>query len=153
MSDSIIAPVQIQHLWLRDFTFHLAGSPAEHMEFGLDIEMDQEKLVRKDGATDSKEIRLTVNCNLHDRENVIKICASINAVVEACVEMPHNEQLSDGEADKYLTTNAISMAYAHIRSIVLLNSGLSPMREFQLPAILPQSVYKHLQDNPRDDSY
>lgn len=41
---------------------------------------------------------------------------------------------------RYLLSNAISMAYGHAKSYLMVVTGLSPMGALTLPAILPSEL-------------
>ncbi len=47
---------------------------------------------------------------------------------------------SGEDPQRYLAANAISIAYSHARSSIMVLAGMSPIQSFILPAVLPYSI-------------
>lgn len=140
MENVILAPIQVERLYLVDSSFHIEDAPAKDMDqrLGLDIEAKQLEVNDGEGLV---AINLTVNASLVDNENdEEKMRAGTVVFISASASIP--EEFSDAEAKEYLLSNAVSMAYAHAKSCLMGITGLSPMGVMTLPAILP-SVIAH----------
>ncbi len=146
MENVILAPIQVERLYLVDSSFHIEDAPAKDMDqrLGLDIEAKQLEVNDGEGLV---AINLTVNASLVDNENdEEKMRAGTVVFISASASIP--EEFSDAEAKEYLLSNAVSMAYAHAKSCLMGITGLSPMGVMTLPAILP-SVIAH--NYPQED--
>ena len=140
MENVILAPIQVERLYLVDSSFHIEDAPARGMDqrLGLDIEAKQLEVNDGEGLV---AINLTVNASLVDNENdEEKMRAGTVVFISASASIP--KEFSDAEAKEYLLSNAVSMAYAHAKSCLMGITGLSPMGVMTLPAILP-SVIAH----------
>lgn len=51
--------------------------------------------------------------------------ADVTVAISVSTKMPFD--ISDDEARRYLLSNAISMAYGHAKSYLMVVTGLSPM--------------------------
>ena len=67
-----------------------------------------------------------------------KMRADVTVAISVSTKMPFD--ISDDEARRYLLSNAISMAYGHAKSYLMVVTGLSPMGALTLPAILPSEL-------------
>lgn len=148
MENVILAPIQVERLYLVDSSFHIEDAPAKDMDqrLGLDIEAKQLEVNDGEGLV---AINLTVNALLVDNENdEEKMRAGTVAFISASASIP--EEFSDAEAKEYLLSNAVSMAYAHAKSCLMGITGLSPMGAMTLPAILPSVIaHNYLQEDRR----
>ena len=153
MENVILAPIQVERLYLVDSSFHIEDAPAKDMDqrLGLDIEAKRLKVNDGEGLV---AINLTVNASLVDNENdEEKMRAGTVVFISASASIP--EEFSDAEAKEYLLSNAVSMAYAHAKSCLMGLSlihitGLSPMGVMTLPAILPSVIaHNYLQEDRR----
>ena len=148
MENVILAPIQVERLYLVDSSFHIEDAPAKDMDqrLGLDIEAKQLEVNDGEGLV---AINLTVNASLVDNENdVEKMRAGTVVFISASASIP--EEFSDAEAKEYLLSNAVSMAYAHAKSCLMGITGLSPMGVMTLPAILPSVIaHNYLQEDRR----
>lgn len=148
MENVILAPIQVERLYLVDSSFHIEDAPAKDMDqrLGLDIEAKQLEVNDGEGLV---AINLTVNASLVDNENdEEKMRAGTVVFISASASIP--EEFSDVEANEYLLSNAVSMAYAHAKSCLMGITGLSPMGVMTLPAILPSVIaHNYLQEDRR----
>lgn len=148
MENVILAPIQVERLYLVDSSFHIEDAPAKDMDqrLGLDIEAKQLEVNDGEGVV---AINLTVNASLVDNENdEEKMRAGTVVFISASASIP--EEFSDAEAKEYLLSNAVSMAYAHAKSCLMGITGLSPMGVMTLPAILPSVIaHNYLQEDRR----
>lgn len=148
MENVILAPIQVERLYLVDSSFHIEDAPAKDMDqrLGLDIEAKQLEVNDGEGLV---AINLTVNASLVDNENdEEKMRAGTVVFISASASIP--EEFSDAEAKEYLLSNAVSMAYAHAKSCLMGITGLSPMGVMTLPAILPSLIaHNYLQEDRR----
>lgn len=148
MENVILAPIQVERLYLVDSSFHIEDAPAKDMDqrLGLDIEAKQLEVNDGEGLV---AINLTVNASLVDNENdEEKMRAGTVVFISASASIP--EEFSDAEAKEYLLSNAVSMAYAHAKSCLMGITGLSPMGVMTLPAILPSVIaHNYLQEDRR----
>lgn len=148
MENVILAPIQVERLYLVDSSFHIEDAPAKDMDqrLGLDIEAKQLEVNDGEGLV---AINLTVNASLVDNENdEEKMRAGTVVFISASASIP--EVFSDAEAKEYLLSNAVSMAYAHAKSCLMGITGLSPMGVMTLPAILPSVIaHNYLQEDRR----
>lgn len=148
MENVILAPIQVERLYLVDSSFHIEDAPAKDMDqrLGLDIEAKQLEVNDGEGLV---AINLMVNASLVDNENdEEKMRAGTVVFISASASIP--EEFSDAEAKEYLLSNAVSMAYAHAKSCLMGITGLSPMGVMTLPAILPSVIaHNYLQEDRR----
>ena len=148
MENVILAPIQVERMYLVDSSFHIEDAPAKDMDqrLGLDIEAKQLEVNDGEGLV---AINLTVNASLVDNENdEEKMRAGTVVFISASASIP--EEFSDAEAKEYLLSNAVSMAYAHAKSCLMGITGLSPMGVMTLPAILPSVIaHNYLQEDRR----
>lgn len=81
---------------------------------------------------------LGVSTSLVDSENADeeKMSAGLVVLISVCATLP--QELS--EAKEYLLSNAVSMAYAHVKSCFMTITGLSPMGAVVLPSISPYAI-------------
>ena len=61
-------------------------------------------------------------------------------LVSAHASLPAS--MTDEQADEYLLSNAISMAYGHAKTCIMTVSGLSPAGPVMIPAILPLDIVR-----------
>ncbi len=137
--NGFIAPIQIQELYLVESSFHIAETPAQDMDQKLGLDIDAKRLDIASGEG-SVAINLTVSTSLVDNANDGEVKMASEAVVHisACASLPQG--MSEAEAREYLLSNAVSMAYAHAKSCIMVITGLSPMGTVSFPAILPQVI-------------
>lgn len=141
MSNDILAPIRINNLFLTDIQFQLANSPAEHMSLRVEENHNIEAFSR-DAKTDLYSLTLVfrLDANLIDEDNPEDVLVHSHAQIIIDVSVPSDIDQSGQNPKIYLESNAISMAYAHARSSIMMLAGLSPMQSFVLPPILPYAV-------------
>ncbi len=139
MENAIIAPIQVNELFLVKSSFQIADSPAAAMDqrLGLDFVVKQ---LESEGDEGVVGLSLTVETSLVDRENddEEKMFASVEVFISAHAALP-----TDGtgrQAEEYLLSNAISMAYGHAKTCIMTMTGLSPVGSVVIPAILPFDI-------------
>lgn len=141
METVMIAPIQLDDLFLVSSSFQVADCPAEHMDqkIGLDFTVKQ---LERSGSEGLVALNLTVKTSLvdHEHDNEEKLQASVEVLVSAHASLPTS--MTDEQADEYLLSNAISMAYGHAKTCIMTVSGLSPAGPIMIPAILPLDIVR-----------
>lgn len=141
METVMIAPIQLDDLFLVSSSFQVADCPAEHMDqkIGLDFTVKQ---LERSGSEGLVALNLTVKTSLvdHEHDNEEKLQASVEVLVSAHASLPSS--MTDEQADEYLLSNAISMAYGHAKTCIMTVSGLSPAGPIMIPAILPLDIVR-----------
>lgn len=139
MSKDFIAPVQVANMFVVDSDFHIDDSPSQNMELKVDVAY-QDVLLRKGESSSRADLKLLVRGSLVDKDDNAKekMHAGVTVSISVSAQMPPS--FSDDEARQYLLSNAISMAYGHAKSYLMLITGLSPMGALTLPAILPAEL-------------
>ena len=133
MSKDFIAPIQVVHLFVVDSTFHIENEPSQNMDLKVDVHLLRNK------AGERADLKLYVCGSLIDRDDAKeKMRADVTVAISVSTKMPFD--ISDDEARRYLLSNAISMAYGHAKSYLMVVTGLSPMGALTLPAILPSEL-------------
>ncbi|MGO5240065.1 hypothetical protein ACTQ1Z_03900 [Parolsenella sp. LCP21S3_E11] len=137
----MIAPIQLDDLFLVSSSFQVADCPAEHMDqkIGLDFTVKQ---LERSGSEGLVALNLTVKTSLvdHEHDDEEKLQASVEVLVSAHASLPTS--MTDEQADEYLLSNAISMAYGHAKTCIMTVSGLSPAGPVMIPAILPLDIVR-----------
>lgn len=139
MSKDFIAPVQVANMFVVDSDFHIDDSPSQNMELKVDVAY-QDVLLRKGESSSRADLKLLVRGSLVDKDDNAKekMHAGVTVSISVSAQMPPS--FSDDEARQYLLSNAISMAYGHAKSYLMVITGLSPMGALTLPAILPAEL-------------
>lgn len=139
MSKEFIAPVQVANMFVVDSDFHIDDSPSQNMELKVDVSY-QDVLLRKGENSSRADLKLLVRGSLVDKDDNAKekMHAGVTVSISVSAQMPPS--FSDDEARQYLLSNAISMAYGHAKSYLMVITGLSPMGALTLPAILPAEL-------------
>lgn len=141
METVMIAPIQLDDLFLVSSSFQVADCPAEHMDqkIGLDFTVKQ---LERSGSEGLVALNLTVKTSLvdHEHDDEEKLQASVEVLVSAHASLPTS--MTDEQADEYLLSNAISMAYGHAKTCIMTVSGLSPAGPVMIPAILPLDIVR-----------
>ncbi len=141
METVMIAPIQLDDLFLVSSSFQIADCPAEHMDqkIGLDFTVKQ---LGRSGSEGLVALNLTVKTSLvdHEHDDEEKLQASVEVLVSAHASLPTS--MTDEQADEYLLSNAISMAYGHAKTCIMTVSGLSPAGPVMIPAILPLDIVR-----------
>lgn len=139
MSKDFIAPVQVANMFVVDSDFHIDDSPSQNMELKVDVAY-QDVLLRKGESSSRADLNLLVRGSLVDKDDDAKekMHAGVTVSISVSAQMPPS--FSDDEARQYLLSNAISMAYGHAKSYLMVITGLSPMGALTLPAILPAEL-------------
>lgn len=139
MENAIIAPIQLDDLFLTKSSFQIADSPADNMDqrLGLDFVV---KRLDVDGGEGLVALYLTVQTSLVDRErdDEDKMSACVQVFASAHAVLP--EGVAEEQAKEYLLSNAISMAYGHAKTCIMTIAGLSPAGPVMTPAILPLDI-------------
>lgn len=139
MSGDFIAPIQIVNLFVVDSDFHIEDSPSDNMELKVDVSYQDVHLWKNDNGAHTS-LKMCVSGSLVDRDGDAreKMHAGVTVSISVSAQIPKSS--SDDEARHYLLSNAISMAYAHAKSYLMVVTGLSPMGALTLPAILPAEL-------------
>lgn len=138
MSKDFIAPIQVVHLFVVDSTFHIENEPSQNMDLKVDVSYQDVHLLRNK-AGERADLKLYVCGSLIDRDDAKeKMRADVSVAISVSSKLPFD--ISDDEARRYLLSNAISMAYGHAKSYLMVVTGLSPMGALTLPAILPSEL-------------
>lgn len=148
MSDSILAPVQILDMFLTDIQFHIEQSPASSMIMHVQEQHDVSEVQKtEDDSAYWLTMEVTVDAALSNQDDADDVRARATACVHVSVAVPAEIDRSGTDRDAYLEANALSIAYSHARSCIMALAGMSPMRSFILPAVLP---YNMLDDDRAD---
>lgn len=139
MSKDFIAPVQVANMFVVDSDFHIDDSPSQNMELKVDVTY-QDVLLRKGENSSRADLKLLVRGSLVDKDDNAKEKMHAGVTVSISVSAQMAPSFSDDEARQYLLSNAISMAYGHAKSYLMVITGLSPMGALTLPAILPAEL-------------
>ena len=153
MMVDIIAPIQIDELYLVNSEFRIASSPAPNMVLQLNEEHQYDNYqTNETEMTYELSMTMSVNADLVNEEerDDVRVHAFCQVFIE--VSVPKNIDESDADPLEYLKANALSMAYSHARSCIMMNAGLSPISTFVLPAILPYSILKNDDDQNQDNN-
>lgn len=139
MSKDFIAPIQVVHLFVVDSDFHIEDSPSDNMDLKVDVSYQDVHLWKNDNGAHAS-LKMLVFGSLVDRDGNAqeKMHAGVTVSILVSAQIPMNTP--DDEARHYLVSNAISMAYAHAKSYLMVVTGLSPMGAITLPAILPAEL-------------
>lgn len=139
MSRDFIAPIQIVNLFVVDSDFHIEDSPSDNMDLKVDVSYQDVHLWKNDSGAHAS-LKMCVSGSLVDRDGDAqeKMRAGVTVSISVSAQIPANSP--DDEARHYLLSNAISMAYAHAKSYLMVVTGLSPMGALTLPAILPAEL-------------
>lgn len=136
MSESIVAPVQLDSLYVVDSRMHVEPDPTESMREGLDIHYERgEVTVEGEVARLTLSLDVSVSPYAADEPSDVRMSAGAKIAVEARCGIPQ-----DGAPDtvkRYLTMNCLSVAYSHARSHLMSLTAASPMGTFMIPTILP----------------
>lgn len=142
MSDStIFAPISIDRMWLTKVDFAIDPEPADKMVVKVDLDLGKGHVNRSDDGVVHETVELAVRALLvnEDDEDDVRMSASASMITEVSTDFPG---LSDEDAERYLTRNAVSMSYSHARSCIMAVSAMSPMGGFTLPPILPDEILR-----------
>lgn len=136
---SIFAPIFIDRMWLTDIGFNLGMEPADSMTVKVDISYEASELSKGEDGVCRESLDFTVRAFLINEEDSDDVRLSAMARIQTFVgaDLPG---ISDDEAGRYLTRNALSMSYAHARSCIMSVTALSPMRGFILPPVIPDEI-------------
>lgn len=139
MSGDFIAPIQVVNLFVVDSDFHIEDSPSDNMDLKVDVSYQDVHLWKNDNGAHAS-LKMCVSGSLVDRDGDAqeKMHAGVTVSISVSAQIPKSS--SDDEARHYLLSNAISMAYAHVKSYLMVVTGLSPMGALTLPAILPAEL-------------
>lgn len=139
MDNLMIAPIQLDRLFLVKSSFQLEESPADNMEqkIGLNYTVNRLESKNSEGLVD---LYLTVETSLvdSDNDNEEKLFASVEVFVSAHASLAPDA--TEQTAKEYLLSNAISMAYGHAKTCIMTLTGLSPAGPVIVPAIMPFSI-------------
>ena len=139
MSENIIAPIQVTDIFVVASNFKIDQYPAENMDLKMDINYRVLQLIRADGVG-SAALELMVDGGLIDKEGTHDEKMHAGVTVHISVSSNLSDEMPDADARQYLLSNAISIAYGHSKSYVMMMTGLSPMGSLTLPAILPTEL-------------
>lgn len=143
MSNPILAPIQLDKLYITDSYFHIESDPASKMDIKLDVSCEtiQEQIRDEVGEL---EIRLNVISQLVDADNDKNVKLTAKASVQAKASSPLPQNMDTKDKKRYLYSNTIGLAYSHAKSYILEMTALSPMGAMILPAILPGEMVSQI---------
>ncbi len=140
MSNGVLAPIVIDHLWVSDIQFTILGDPAENMRLNIQEQHHMEDIVRNESGGYYLEGSLRVTADLVDEVSPDKPLVHSHAEVRITVSVPADIDKSGENPQRYLAANAISIAYSHARSSISVLAGMTPIQAFILPPVLPYSI-------------
>lgn len=140
MSSGVLAPIVIDNLWISDIQFCVLGEPAENMRLNVQEEHRMEDVVKDESGSYHLEGSLRVTADLVDEASPEKPLVHSHAEVRVWMSVPAAIDESGEDPRRYLAANAISITYSHARSSIMVLAGMTPIRSFILPAVLPYSV-------------
>ena len=141
MSDNFIAPIQVADLFVVESNFRIEQAPAANMDLRIDVDYHVVQLARE-GGNGSASLELRACACLVDKDGDRDEKMHADATVHIAVSSSLPDDVTDEAAREYLLTNAISMAYSHAKSYLMVVTGLSPMGSLTIPAILPSELAK-----------
>lgn len=140
MSSGVLAPIVIDHLWVSDIQFSILGDPAENMRLNVQEQHRIEAATKDESGSYHLEGSLLVTADLVDEASPERPLVHSHAEIRIWVSVPAAIDKSGEDPQRYLAANAISIAYSHARSSIMVLAGMTPVPSFVLPPVLPYSV-------------
>ncbi|MBE5023990.1 hypothetical protein INF26_03880 [Olsenella sp. DSM 107455] len=140
MSSGVLAPIVIDHLWVSDIQFSILGDPAENMRLNVQEQHRIEAATKDESGSYHLEGSLLVTADLVDEASPERPLVHSHAEIRIWVSVPAAIDKIGEDPQRYLAANAISIAYSHARSSIMVLAGMSPIQSFILPAVLPYSI-------------
>ena len=139
MNNLMIAPIQLDRLFLVKSSFQLEESTAENMEQKISLDFTVKRL-ESENSEGLVDLYLNVETSLVDSDNddEEKLFASAEVYVSAHASLAADT--TEQVAKEYLLSNAISLAYGHAKTCIMTLTGLSPAGPVIVPAIMPFSI-------------
>lgn len=140
ISDSVIAPIKLRTLTISDVHFRLAEESLDDMKLDLGFDYKTSEPDNSgSGGVYALRANLGLSATLANPEDPtdIRLDSGTNVLVEVAIGCSCFE--SAEAACDYLATNALSMAYAHARSVLMTVAGMTPINNFILPPIIPSA--------------
>ncbi len=141
ITNSIIAPIELRNLKLMDVHFKLVDEPAENAKLNLSIDYktSNPEAEGPDGAyVLSAFLKLSASLGNPDDETDVCLESGTDVVAEVAIDSSYFDTPDD--ARDYLAKNALSMSYAHSRSVLMAIAGMTPVSDFILPPIIPDAI-------------
>ena len=141
---NILAPLRIIDLCATDLQFTIIGSPVDDMRLNIQEQHRTSDLeTSKSGDCYTLDLDLDLDADLlnpEDRDHpLLHSHATINIKVSVSKEIDNSGE----DPRRYLEANAVSIAYSHARSSLMMLAGLTPVQTFVLPAILPYNAIEN----------
>ena len=136
-----LSPISIVDSKILDFSFETMGDPN-----GVEVDNTVSVSLTHGGNTDNGDIR-TCKCVLNvdsswlskdDQTPLYRASCRLGIVISAPKE--YLGQVPEEEADIYLTTNAVSIAYGKIRDAIESVTAESVMGRLSIPLIQPRTL-------------
>lgn len=141
ITNSIIAPIELRSLKVMDVHFKLSEKSIENtsLNLGIDYETSEPETNGSDGSYALRAI-MKLSAPLINSEDETEIGLDSGASVFAEVAIDSSYFETGAAARDYLAKNALSMSYAHARSVLMAIAGMTPVGEFILPPIIPDAI-------------
>lgn len=141
ITDAIIAPIELRTLKITDVHFKLFEKPLENTKLNLGIKYKTSG-PEDDGTGGAYALRafLKLSASLASSEDKTDVRLESGADVFAEVAIDSSYFETADAARDYLAKNALSMSYAHSRSVLMTIAGMTPAGDFTLPPIIPDAI-------------
>lgn len=144
--DSFVTPLSVKHMYVINSAFGIHGSPAEHMQAELSVDVDEDETPVFDADRRCYALSKTVDVayNLIDVENAeaTPLHASVTVLIEAFLPVEDKDE----RAEEFMLSSCVSIAYSHARSCIMSMAAMSPVRELVIPTIYPRALVKAAED-------
>lgn len=141
ISNAIIAPIQLNALKVIDVHLKLTGEEADNMKLNLGIEYKTSEVDgnESDGVYALRaSLALAASLANPENESDIRLDSGASILIDVSIDASYFK--APEEARDYLAKNALSMAYAHARSVLMTIAGMTPAGDFILPPIIPSAI-------------
>lgn len=142
MNECVLAPINVNDLYIVDCTMHLEKEPARQMSLSLNVETHKDKLKIDGNGLATKQLNMSIEARLLSSDDPSDCRFSVSLSVNIEVSILASEADDSEEIDNYLNMNAASIAYGHARSAIMTITGLSPLGAFVIPAVMPNELIK-----------
>lgn len=143
MSANVISPLQLRGLTLVECEYNVNNSPAETMNLALKADGNLQGFFEREDEFELS-LELNITADLADANDGDDVRLHSSGTVDITVAIDKAGIDGAQSAREYLRLNAVSIAYSHIRSVIMTIAGLSPVGSFVLPPVLPQALVDDL---------
>lgn len=140
--NAFVTPLGIDHLYVVDFEFKMHSSPTEHMlaELSVNLNDDERPVFVEESSYYSLSKTVEVSYGLTDAEDpeVKPLRVSIAVHVEATLPVKDRSE----QAEEFMLSSSVSIAYSHARSCIMNLAAMSPVGELVIPTVNPRALVK-----------